>query len=93
MAKKLDPFVIRQKLLDAGVKNLHDFGYKFATEESLFKDMMCRAMFLSMLKDPVNITKHPAIEKERLALIAECEAANADDPELQESPKRKVAKK
>lgn len=40
-----------QKLIKAGVNNLHEFGYPGCNEENILTDKIYSAFFVSMLKD------------------------------------------
>lgn len=43
--------IIKDKLIDAGVKNMQEFGYQHCTKENILTDMIYSHLFLSMLKD------------------------------------------
>lgn len=42
---------IREKLIDAGVKNLKEFGYEHVDKNNILVDIVYSQFFLSMLKD------------------------------------------
>jgi len=42
---------IKNKLIEAGLKNLHDFGYEYATKENILTDEIYSKFFKSMLYD------------------------------------------
>jgi hypothetical protein len=42
---------MRDKLIAAGVKNLHEFGYPACTKDNILTDMIYSRFFVSMLKD------------------------------------------
>lgn len=42
---------IKQKLIEAGVKNLQEFGYPYVTVENILTDLVYSGFFASMLKD------------------------------------------
>lgn len=42
---------MESKLIKAGVKNLHDFGYPKCNEQNILTDKIYSAFFISMLKD------------------------------------------
>lgn len=42
--------LIEEKLVEAGVKSLREFGCEHCTEENIFTDEIYSALFLSMLK-------------------------------------------
>lgn len=43
--------IVRQKLIAAGVKNLHVYGYPYCTKENILTDQIYKAFFRSMLED------------------------------------------
>lgn len=43
--------MIREKLIQAGVKNLLEFGYEHANSENILTDEIYSQMFLSMLNE------------------------------------------
>ena len=61
---------IKNKLKQAGVRNLKEFGYPEVNTDNITTDMIYKAFFLSMLKD--NLGK--GFDKEINELIKECEA-------------------
>jgi len=44
---------IKDKLLEAGVKNLYEFGYPSVTKENILTDMVYSAYFKNMLTDNI----------------------------------------
>jgi len=42
---------IKQKLIKAGVKNLHEFGYEYCTESNILTDDVYSQFFLAMLEE------------------------------------------
>ena len=62
---------IRAALIAAGVKNLKAFGYPSANAESILADHVYKAFFNRMLQDEGSISRDPAIERVRLALVKE----------------------
>lgn len=61
--------MIRQKLIEAGVKNLKEFGYEYADTTNILTDEIYSAFFLSMLND--NKGHRADIDKEIDILISE----------------------
>lgn len=63
---------IKVKLLEAGVKNLHEFGYEGVNKQNILTDMVYSAFFLNMLKQNkgINPTADEAI-KELIDTITE----------------------
>lgn len=71
LPKKADDRSVRQKLIDAGVKNLKDFGYPAVNAENILTDYVYKQFFLSMLND--NLGKSHVVDKEIKILKAEIE--------------------
>ncbi len=46
---------IKQKLIEAGIKNLQQFGYELVDKDNILTDMVYSAFFLSMLKDNLGV--------------------------------------
>ncbi len=42
---------IKEKLIQAGIRNLKEFGYPSVTPENIFTDIIYSGMFKSMLND------------------------------------------
>lgn len=42
---------IKESLINAGVKNLKQFGYTMVDKENIFTDVIYKAFFLKMLED------------------------------------------
>lgn len=49
MSKK--PQNVREMIIDAGVKNLREFGYPDCNRENIMTDIIYRGFFASMLSD------------------------------------------
>ena len=65
---------MEEKLIAAGVKNLHTFGYPQCDKTNILTDQIYRAFFASMLKD--NKGKAGAeVDKVIDSLLAKCEDA------------------
>lgn len=65
---------IRLALIDAGVKNLKEFGYSTASARNILTDTVYRAFFHSMLGNDENVAAargRPALDKVRRALWEE----------------------
>lgn len=62
---------IRKMMINAGVKNLKEFGYPSASAENILIDRIYSQLFKSMLKDPVNRSKRSDVERVRTALLEE----------------------
>lgn len=67
MVAKQNDQAIRQKLLEAGVKNLKAFGYPSVTVDNILIDAVYLVFFRSMLED--NLGK--GFDKQINSLIAE----------------------
>lgn len=63
---------IREHLIAAGVKNLHEFGYPTCTAENILTDCVYREFFRSMLES--NLGKNAAADVEIKKLLKD--AAN-----------------
>lgn len=61
----------RKKLIEAGVKNLKQFGYPRCTAENILTDAVYKAFFRRMLEDDGNVTKNREVEAARTGLLAE----------------------
>lgn len=61
--------MIRQKLIEARVKNLKEFGYEYTDTENILTDEIYSVFFLSMLND--NKGHRADIDKEIDTLISE----------------------
>jgi hypothetical protein len=48
---------IKQHLLNAGVRNLKEFGYEYVTTESIITDEVYKMMFIPMLKENLGMGK------------------------------------
>jgi hypothetical protein len=68
---KADNRTIRQKLIEAGVKNLQRFGYPDCNAENILTDYVYKQFFLSMLND--NISRDKKIDEEIEKLKKEIE--------------------
>lgn len=42
---------MKNKLIAAGVKNLHEYGYSHCDKDNILTDQIYKAFFMSMLKD------------------------------------------
>lgn len=60
---------MREKLIAAGVRNLHEFGYKNCTAENIMTDDIYKLFFKSMLEE--NKGNGEAIDKEIDTLLSE----------------------
>jgi hypothetical protein len=66
--------MMEDKLIAAGVKNLHEYGYPECNKANILTDKIYRAFFASMLKD--NKGKAGAtVDKAIDSLLAKCEGA------------------
>lgn len=45
------PKTVRDQLIDAGVKNLREFGYPMANKNNILTDDVFKRFFVSMLRD------------------------------------------
>ena len=63
------PQVIREKLIEAGVKNLKEFGYPSVDSKNILTDVVYSAFFIRMLKDNLGVNKD--IDKEINILLKE----------------------
>ena len=64
--------MIKDKLIDAGVKNLKEFGYPDANKSNICADEVYSQFFVSMLED--NKGNSDKIDAAINELIAECSA-------------------
>jgi hypothetical protein len=64
---------MKQKLLEAGVKNLREFGYPSCTAENILTDYVYASFFMRMLED--NRGHSATIDKAIDELITECKKA------------------
>jgi hypothetical protein len=65
---------VRAKLIDAGVKNLRQYGYPECDADNILTDRIYSAFFASMLRD--NLGKAGAsVDAEINALLSQAEAA------------------
>jgi hypothetical protein len=48
---------IKSKLIEAGVRNLQEFGYPKCSKDNILTDMIYSRFFLSMLKDQCEVGK------------------------------------
>lgn len=63
---------MKDKLISAGVKNLHAYGYPECNKDNILTDQIYKAFFASMLKDNKGHASH--IDKAIDELLAICEA-------------------
>jgi hypothetical protein len=66
--------MMEEKLIAAGVKNLHEYGYPYCSKSNILTDQIYRAFFVSMLKEnkgKAGATVDMAID----SLLAKCEDA------------------
>jgi hydroxylamine reductase (hybrid-cluster protein) len=75
----MDRKVIRTKLIQAGIKNLKEFGYPHADESNIFTDMIYSQMFASMLDDESNVGLSRDVDAVREELKAEIAAAKKSE--------------
>lgn len=62
--------MIKKRLISAGVKNLHDYGYPNCNVENITQDEIYKAFFVSMLKQNKGVRRD--IDEAINELIAEC---------------------
>lgn len=67
---------MRNKLIEAGVRNLHEFGYPTCNAKNILTDRVYAAFFERMLEDNKG-KAGPVIDAEIDKLLAECKTANA----------------
>lgn len=60
---------IRAKLIEAGLRNLRDYGYEYVTADNILTDAVYSRFFLSMLRDNLG----QGFDKPINGLIAEIE--------------------
>ena len=63
---------IRDKLVEAGVKNLKEFGYPSCNNQNILTDRIFKPFFVSMLRE--NLGK--GVDAEIKALLKECGESN-----------------
>lgn len=66
---------IEERLLQAGVKNLREFGYPDCDETNILSDQIYSAFFKSMLKD----NKGRGVDREIASLLSQIEANQPED--------------
>lgn len=74
MARKRDSDFIRRKLIEAGVKNLKEFGYPNVDTKNILTDYIYRKFFESMLED----NKGQGVDAEIDALLVEVRKGKTD---------------
>lgn len=72
-ASKADMY--RDRLLEAGVKNLKEYGYPDVTKENILTDQIYSAFFKSMLQDSDNMGK--GMDEHIIALLKEIKQSDA----------------
>ena len=65
---------MEEKLIAAGVKNLHAFGYPECDKANILTDQIYKAFFMSMLKDNKG-SAGAAVDRAISNLLARCEDA------------------
>ena len=65
---------MEDKLIEAGVKNLHAYGYLSCDKVNILTDMIYRAFFASMLKDNKG-KAGAAVDRAIDNLLAKCKDA------------------
>lgn len=61
--------MIRKRLIQAGVRNLKEFGYPTVTEETIMTDYVFRRFFISMLEE--NVGKGSAVHDHEINRLLE----------------------
>ena len=79
---------LKAKLIDAGVKNLKEFGYPACNKDNILTDYLFSRFFLSMLKENKGVNK--IVDQAIDELIAVCEANKL--PFLEAAPKKSPEK-
>lgn len=64
---------VRQYILNAAVRNAHEFGFLHCTTESILKDEVYRQFFRKMLEDDENQTRNQDVEAVKAELLKEIE--------------------
>jgi len=62
---------IKQKLLEAGVKNLKEFGYPSVDTENILTDMIYSGFFKGMLEDTIEAGGNLTVVDAATALLGE----------------------
>ena len=62
---------MEQTLIDAGVKNLKEYGYPCVNKENIVTDLIYGAFFKSMLISTMNGTKHSDVIQRACASLIE----------------------
>lgn len=66
----------REKLIEAGVHNLHEFGYPLCNKDNILTDAVYKTFFKSMLED--SLQNASLVQKAALSvLIVECTTREA----------------
>jgi hypothetical protein len=68
------PNDMRSKLIDAGVRNLREFGYPMANKNNILTDDVFKRFFVSMLRDNLGKGADDAIN----GLLTELGETNGD---------------
>lgn len=70
---------LKQKLIEAGVKNLKEFGYPSVNNENILTDFVYRSFFKPMLEEDTNRATKQLI-KVCDGLLVDIEKAEKDQP-------------
>lgn len=59
---------IQSKIIEAGVKNLQEFGYPHCNKDNILTDIVYKRFFISMLKENLGM----GYDSDMKALLEEC---------------------
>jgi hypothetical protein len=62
---------MREQLIQAGIKNLKEFGYPSVNEENILTDMIYSAFFKQMLEETIDTVQVPAVVEAAESLMKE----------------------
>jgi len=64
---------VKQKLIQAGVQNLKEFGYSDVNEENILNDSLYSSFFQAMLQDNLGVSQFDSVNDVIKELIADIE--------------------
>ncbi len=65
---------IKKELIQAGVKNLKEFGYNDVNEENIMNDSFYSSFFQAMLNDNLGVSKFDSVNDVIKELISDIES-------------------
>jgi hypothetical protein len=67
---------MKDKLIEAGVRNLREFGYPHCTKDNITTDLIYKSFFVSMLKDNKGHSKEIDAAIDELIALCVCESGS-----------------